>query len=434
MNLAQRDSQCIWHPYTHHSTDKNDLPIPIVSAEGVYLYDDAGNRYIDAISSWWVNIHGHAHPYIAEKVSEQLRTLEHVIFSGFTHLPAVELAERLLKILPGNQSKVFYSDNGSTAVEVALKMAVQYWSNKGFKKEKIIAFEHAYHGDTFGSMSVSSRSGFTKPFSSLLFDVIHIPLPEKGTEEITYTKLRAEILNHKSKIAAFIFEPLVLGAGGMLMYEATALDELISICRQNEIITIADEVMTGFGRTGKLFASEYLHHQPDIICLSKGLTGGTMPMGVTTCTKTIFDAFVSDDRTKTFYHGHSYTANPLACTAALASLDLLLTEECRGNIERITVCMKTLAITLQQYESLKSIRTTGTILAFDFKSSDQTSYFNSLRDQLYTFFLSKGILLRPLGNTVYIMPPYCISDDDLHFICHIIEIAAEEIHAGLHNA
>ncbi len=424
MNLANRDSNVIWHPYTHRSNDElnpTDLPIPIVKGEGVYLFDENGNKYIDAISSWWVNIHGHAHPYIAAKVSEQLKTLEHVIFAGFTHQPAVELAERLLHILPSNQSKVFYSDNGSTAVEVSLKMAIQYWSNKGFKKEKIIAFDNAYHGDTFGAMSVSARSGFTKPFSSLLFEVIHIPVPINGNEDESFTKLRAEILNHQNEIAAFIFEPLVLGAGGMLMYEATALDQLISICKKNEILTIADEVMTGFGRTGKLFASDHLQQQPDIICLSKGLTGGTMPMGITTCTATIFNAFTSEDRSKTMYHGHSYTANPLACTAALASLDLLLKEECQQNIQRISTYMQTLANQLQSFPSFTNIRCTGTIIAVDVVTNEETSYFNSFRDRLYHFFLSKGILLRPLGNTVYIMPPYCISNNDLYYISTALE-------------
>lgn len=422
MNLAQRDLESIWHPYTHRNAESSpaDFPIPIVRGEGVYLFDERGNKYIDAISSWWVNIHGHAHPYIAEKVSVQLNTLEHVIFAGFTHQPAVELAERLLQILPSNQSKVFYSDNGSTAVEVALKMAIQYWSNNGYKKNKIIVFEHAYHGDTFGAMSVSARSGFTKPFTSLLFEVVSIPVPVKENEEVSFTKLRAEILNHHDEIAAFIFEPLILGAGGMLMYEATALDQLISICKKNNVLTIADEVMTGFGRTGKLFASDHLQQQPDIICLSKGLTGGTMPMGVTTCSEKIFNAFVSDERSKTLYHGHSYTANPLACTAALASLDLLLKEECRNNIQRISEHMLSSAHSLQNTTSLTNIRCTGTILAVDVVTSEQTSYFNTLRDKLYNFFLSKGIILRPLGNTVYIMPPYCITDEELNYIFQTI--------------
>jgi len=427
MNLAQRDLQCIWHPYTHRRIDLQEPPIAIVRGEGVYLYDEAGRRYIDAISSWWVNIHGHAHPYIAAKVSEQLRTLEHVIFAGFTHQPAVELAERLLAILPSNQGRVFYSDNGSTAVEVALKMAIQYWSNKELKKNKVIAFADAYHGDTFGAMSVSARSGFTQPFFSLLFDVITIPVPVKGKEEESFTKLRAALLNHKGQIAAFIFEPLVLGAGGMLMYEAAVLNELMKICDEHKVLTIADEVMTGFGRTGTLFACDQLSVQPSIMCLSKGLTGGTMPMGVTTCTEELFNAFTSEDRSHTFYHGHSYTANPLACTAALASLDLLLKEECRVRLERIGEQMQVLAERLQAVASFTRIRYTGTILAVDVVTNERTSYFNSLRDRLYHYFLDKGILLRPLGNTLYIMPPYCISDDELNFIGEQLEELGREL-------
>lgn len=419
MSLSSRDSKVIWHPYTQMQLAEQ--PIAIVKGEGVYLTDENGKKYIDAVSSWWVNIHGHSNPYIAEKVSAQLRKLEHVIFAGFTHEPAVELAERLLKILPANQSKIFYSDNGSTAVEVALKMAIQYWQNQGKKKNKIIAFEHSYHGDTFGAMSVSARSQFTQPFSFLLFDVIHIHFPSKGKEQQTISNLTAEILKNKSEIAAFIFEPLVLGAGGMLMYDAAVLDELVKICKDNEILIIADEVMTGFGRTGKLFASEYLMQPPDIMCLSKGITGGTMALGVTSCKEEIYNAFLSNDRARTFFHGHSYTANPVACSAAIASLDLLLTEDCQNNIYRISQQHKSFVEKIRGVVSIKNARITGTILALDFESGDETSYFNSIRDELYNFFLGEGIILRPLGNAVYVMPPYCISDDDLGHIYQAIE-------------
>ena len=300
-NLSERDQQVIWHPYTQMKL--SGPPVGIERGEGVYLIDEAGNRYIDAVSSWWVNIHGHAHPYIAQNVADQLLKLEHTIFAGFTHEPAVLLAERLLGILPNNQAKIFYSDNGSTAVEVAIKMALQYWSNKGQPKNKIIALEHAYHGDTFGAMSVSARSSFTHPFSSLLFDVIHIPFPAKGMEHITLYELKRQINANKEQIAAFIVEPLVLGAGGMLMYDADTLDQLINTCKQNDIITIADEVMTGFGRTGKLFACEYVETKPDIICLSKAITGGTMPLGVTSCTLEISTPFYQIIALKLFFMG-----------------------------------------------------------------------------------------------------------------------------------
>ena len=419
MSLSSRDQQVIWHPYTQMKLA--ELPISIVKGEGAYLYDDSGNKYIDAISSWWVNIHGHAHPYIAEKVSAQLKKLEHVIFAGFTHEPAIELAERVLKILPGNQSKIFYSDNGSTAVEVALKMSIQYWRNQGINKNKIIAFEHSYHGDTFGSMSVSARSAFTDSFADFLFDVIHVPLPLKGKEKGAISNFQSIVSNNNPEVAAFIFEPLVLGAGGMLMYDPVIVDELIKICIEKNILTIADEVMTGFGRTGKYFACEYLQNQPDIICLSKALTGGTMPLGVTSCNEKIYNAFFSDDRSKTFFHGHSYTANPLACTAALASLDLLLQEDCEKNIQRIQKQHEVFVEKLEHEYLIKTARSTGTILALDIESKEQTSYFNSLRDQLYNFFLAKGILMRPLGNTIYVMPPYCISDGDLKYVYQSIE-------------
>lgn len=419
MNLSSRDQQVIWHPYTQMKL--SEAPIAILKGEGLYLFDDAGNKYMDAVSSWWVNLHGHAHPYIAQKIFEQLQKLEHVIFAGFTHQPAVELAERLLSILPAGQSRIFYSDNGSTATEVAVKMAVQYWRNKGFTKNKIIAFEHAYHGDTFGAMSVSARSGFTNAFSDLLFDVIHIPLPQKGEESVAVQQLQRQISENGDTIAAFIFEPLVLGAGGMLMYEPEVLDQLIRICADHSILTIADEVMTGFGRTGKHFACGYLTGQPDIICLSKGITGGTMAFGVTSCTDEIYSAFLSDDRSKTFFHGHSYTANPVACAAALASFDLLIHDDCQQNIRLIAAAHLDFIARNQQHPALKNLRSTGTILAMDIETNEQTSYFHSLSSQLYHFFLDKGIILRPLGNTLYLMPPYCISKDELLEIYTAIE-------------
>ena len=419
MSLSSRDQQVIWHPYTQMKL--SEAPIAILKGEGLYLFDDAGNKYMDAVSSWWVNLHGHAYTYIAQKIFEQAQNLEHVIFAGFTHQPAVELAECLLSILPAGQSRIFYSDNGSTATEVAVKMALQYWRNKGFTKNKIIAFEHAYHGDTFGAMSVSARSGFTDAFSDLLFDVIHIPLPQKGEESLTIQQLQQQISENGDTIAAFIFEPLVLGAGGMLMYEPEVLDELIRICDAHSILTIADEVMTGFGRTGKHFACGYLTGQPDIICLSKGITGGTMAFGVTSCTDEIYSAFLSDDRSKTFFHGHSYTANPVACAAALASFDLLIQDNCQQNIRLIAAGHLQFIERNQKHPALKNLRSTGTILAMDIETNEQTSYFHSLSSQLYHFFLDKGIILRPLGNTLYLMPPYCITKDELSEIYTAIE-------------
>jgi adenosylmethionine-8-amino-7-oxononanoate aminotransferase len=421
MNLVERDLKVIWHPYTQMKTALP--PIPIVRGEGACLFDESGKKYIDAVSSWWVNIHGHAHPYIAKKVSEQLSKLEHVIFAGFTHEGAVELAERLLQILPGNQQKVFYSDNGSTAVEVAIKMCLQYWHNQGASRTKIIALKNAYHGDTFGAMAVSGRSAFTAAFDSLLFEVEFIDLPD----ESNIKNLKSQISDLKSATACFIFEPLVQGAGGMLMYEAKYLNELMAHCHKEGVLLIADEVFTGFGRTGKPFACDHVTEQPDIMCFSKGLTGGTMALGLTTCTQQIYDAFLSDDRLKTLFHGHSFTANPVACSAALASLDLFMETSTTENIKRIETAHRQFALKIKDHPKIKTARQIGTILAMEWQTGNNTSYFNSLRDTLYRYFLEAGIILRPLGNIIYILPPYCITNEELTYIYSKIEQALSEI-------
>lgn len=421
MSLVERDLKVIWHPYTQMQTALP--PVPIVRGEGACLFGEDGKKYIDAISSWWVNIHGHAHPYIAKKVSEQLFKLEHAIFAGFTHEGAVELAERLLPILPDNQKKAFYSDNGSTAIEVAIKMCLQYWHNRGEGRNKIIAFKNAYHGDTFGAMAVSGRSAFTAAFDSLLFEVEFIDLPTQSNIQ----DLKSQISNLKSKTACFIFEPLVQGTAGMVMYEAQYLDELLAHCREEHVLTIADEVFTGFGRTGKRFACNHLTQQPDIMCFSKGLTGGTMALGLTTCTQHIYDAFLSDDKLKTLFHGHSFTANPIACSAALASLDLFLEPSTTENITRIEKAHSEFALKIKDHPKVKAIRQTGTIIAMEWETGTNTSYFSSLRDTLYRYFLAAGIILRPLGNIIYILPPYCITDEELLYIYNKIEDALEAI-------
>lgn len=408
--LTERDQAVIWHPYTQM---QNAMPpVPIIRGDGPYLIAEDGRKYLDAVSSWWVNIHGHSHPYIAEKVAEQLKTLEHVIFAGFTHPAAVELAEKLTGIIPGNQTRVFYSDNGSTAVEVALKMCFQYWNNKGMARTKVLAFRDSYHGDTFGAMAVSARSAFTRPFEQLLFDVEFAETPHEGNIEAIKKQLSALA----PELSAFIFEPLVQGTAGMKMYEARYLDELLGHCKQEGILTIADEVMTGFGRTGKLFACDHLTLKPDLMCFSKGLTGGTMALGVTTCTDQIYEAFLSEDKMKTLFHGHSFTANPVACSAALASMDLLQGPETMENLNRISARHALFATELLGDPKVRTVRQTGTILAFEWETGDNTSYFSGLRDRLYTFFLNEGILLRPLGNIIYIMPPYCMTNDQLDYI------------------
>lgn len=410
MNLSERDRAVNWHPYTQMK-NADDI-IPIVKGEGIYLFDDKGNKYIDAVSSWWVTLHGHAHPYIAKRVSEQLHTLEQVIFAGFTHEPAVQLSENLLKLLPENQKKIFYSDNGSTAVEVALKMCIQYAYNQNHQKTKILALKNAYHGDTFGAMSVSGRSAWTQPFGEMLFEVVFIDVPTSQN----LGSLKAFINNISDEIACFIYEPLIQGAAGMLMHSAEDLSELMKFCREQKILMIQDEVFTGFGRTGKLFAADHLSEQPDIMCFSKGLTGGTMPMGITSCSREIFDAFLSDDAYKTLFHGHSFTANPLSCTAALASMELLLEEKTLQRINLISEKHSAFARILKQHPKVQHVRQTGTILAWEIITSNQTSYFNDVGKLLYKKFLKRGIILRPLGNVMYLVPPYCITGEELDFV------------------
>lgn len=418
MSWIEKDKQFVWHPFTHQKLAAP--PVLIKKAEGLYLYDENNNKIMDAISSWWVNLHGHSHSYISKKVSEQLFSFEHVLFSDFTHTPAISLAERLLEHLPKNQSKIFYSDNGSTAVEVALKMTFQYWHNQNKPKSIFIAFENAYHGDTFGGMSVGARNVFNNAFENQLFHVAHIPLPTK--ENIDQIKEVITGWNKNHSIAGFIFEPLVQGAAGMLMYEAQLLDELISFCKELEIITIADEVMTGFGRTGKFFASDHLSNKPDIICLSKGLTGGYMPLGATSCAQFIYDAYMSDDKTKTFFHGHSYTANPTACSAALASMDLMEKEETWLKIKMIGDKHLQFANEIKEFKSCKDVRVNGTILAIELNTEEHSHYLNSASEGIAAYFLKKGILLRPLGNVFYLIPPYCITESELDFIYNSIRV------------
>jgi len=416
-SLSERDKQVIWHPYTPQKYAPE--PIPVIKGQGSLLFDANGHQYIDAISSWWVTIHGHAHPYIAQKIYEQALQLEQVIFAGFTHEPAVQLAERLLKILPGSLSKIFYSDNGSTATEVAIKMAIQYWWNKGnTSRNKIIALTNSYHGDTFGAMSISERGIFTAAFADKLFDVIFVDVHDFNIDTETL-----------KECACIIYEPLIQGAGGMQMYSPSSLENMLRKCREHDIICIADEVMTGFGRTGKLFASSYCDIPPDIICLSKGITGGTMALGATACNKKIHDAFIDDDKLKTFFHGHSFTANPIACSAALASLDLMEQEETISNIERIVLQHEAFIQLLQQKKeelSIINIRQQGTIIAFEVNESSN-NYISNIKEIFIDGSIKKGVYLRPLGNTVYMMPPYCISHAELQKVYAVIIEILEEI-------
>lgn len=408
-DLINLDRKNIWHPF---SPLQGISEVPLIKeARGVHLITADGRKIIDAVSSWWVNLHGHAHPHIARAIAEQAAKLEHVIFAGFTHEPAVRLSQNLLSILPPTHQKIFFSDDGSTAVEVGLKIAMQYWHNLGFRRQKIVAMQGAYHGDTFGSMSVAERGMFTEPFHRFLFDTTWVDFPSEGKENEVIGTFNSLI--QQQDVAAFIFEPLVQGAAGMRMYSPAVLDTLIACARQHGVICIADEVFTGFGRTGQLLASDHLQHKPDIIALSKGITGGFLPLGVTSCSSNIISAFDSPELKKTFFHGHSYTANPIACAAANASFDLLMEPRCQENIRRISNRHQHFVRSLTGDSLITEARSCGTILAIELKSAEGSVYENSLRKEIYPFFIERDILLRPLGNVIYVVPPYVITNEEL---------------------
>lgn len=421
MNLTERDKLYNWHPYTQHKT-ASDFPA-IVKGNGALLWDENGKEYVDAIASWWVNPYGHSNKIIADAIYEQLTTLEHVLFGGFTHDKAVLLAEKLMEILPKNQKKIFYSDNGSTAVEVALKCALQYFYNKGIKKTKVIAFEDAFHGDTFGAMASSGISFFTEAFKGSLLEVVRIPVPTPGNEERSQKALHDLVATNE--YAAFIFEPLVQGAAGMVIYRPEVLDAMITICNQNNVFTIADEVMTGFGKTGKTFATDYLVNKPDMLCLSKALTGGTIPMAITTFSQEVFDGFYDDDTNKALFHGHTFTANPTGCAAALASINLLQTDEMQSNILQINQSHLAFEQKIKSHPKIKATRVLGVIFALEIKTESQESYYGTMRNKLYDFFIDNGVILRPVGNIVYILPPYVITNKQLEKVYATVEKALE---------
>jgi len=421
MSWSKRDQSILWHPYTQMKTA--DAPQAVVRAKGCTLFTETGETLLDGISSWWVNLHGHSHPEITHRVSEQLANLEHVLFAGFTHPPAIELAEGILRKLPANQTHVFYSDNGSTSIEIAVKMALQFWSNHGIhQKVRIVALEGGYHGDTFGAMSVSNRSAFTRPFEPYLFEVDRIPAPLEGVEQRSIEAL--EKLLSTGTVAVFIFEPLVQGAGGMRFLSAEALSLQVALCRRHEVLTIADEAMTGFFRTGKFWACDSLTEKPDLFCIAKGLSGGTTPLAMTTCTDAIFEAFLSDERSKALFHGHSFTANPVGCAAGLASLALLESTECQSRIQVLSRSQKAFSRQMrEEFPLLQNPRALGTLFAAEFPASEP-GYLDPLGPKLYHHFLEKGVLLRPLGNTVYLMPPYCVTGEELEHFHDAIRSAA----------
>lgn len=419
-NLSQRDQEHLWHPLTQHKTSKEMLGI--VKAKGVWLYDEHGKKYIDGISSWYTAMYGHCNGKITERVAAQMQQLDQVVFSGFTHEPAVKLSEALIGILPNNQQKMFFSDNGSTATEVGMKMALQYHHNLENDRNVMLAFEEGFHGDTFGAMSVSGLSVYNGAFEEHFIEVVRIPVPKRGNSEEILELL--EKLISEYKIAGFIYEPLVQGAAAMKMYDRQGLDRILGLCKENNIILIADEVMTGFGKTGKNFASEYLEVQPDIICMSKALTAGLLPMAVTSCSQKIFDAFYSEDISKGLFHGHTYTANPLACTAALAGIELLASGEVQQNIARIMESHSVFGEKIKNHPKVKNLRQLGVILAFELDV--EMERYGNLRNRLYQHFMEAGVYLRPLGNTIYILAPYITSYEELLQIYNSIEFALEK--------
>ncbi|MBT8264090.1 MAG: adenosylmethionine--8-amino-7-oxononanoate transaminase, partial [Muriicola sp.] len=360
-NLSERDKKYVWHPLTQHKTHPTMLGI--VKAKGAIITDEDGNDYIDGIASWYTSMFGHCNPAITSKVAAQMQLLDQVVFSGFTHEPAIKLSEALMEILPQNQGKLFFSDNGSTATEIGIKMAMQYFFNKGEHRPVMLAFENGFHGDTFGAMSVSGLSIYNGPFEDFSMQVERVPVPREDTIEQIITTLDKRL--KQNDVAGFIYEPLVQGAAAMQMYLPEHLDRILRVMERNGVITIADEVMTGFGKTGKNFASDHVATKPDIVCLSKALTAGLLPMAITSCTKDIYDAFYSDEIAKGFFHGHTYTANPLACTAAMAALELLRTEETQNNIQRIIQRHKEFNETIKDHPKIEKTRQCGIIYAMD---------------------------------------------------------------------
>ena len=394
--------------------------IEIVRGEGAWLHASDGRRILDGISSWWVNTHGHAHPKIAAAVAEQARTLEQVIFAGFTHPPAERLARKLLALAPRELEFLFFSDSGSTAVEVGVKMAIGYWHNLGRPRHRIVALESGYHGDTFGAMSVGARGVFTSAYHPMLFRVDYLPFPAPGREQRTIDAFAELLRQSAEEIAALILEPLVLGAGGMLIYPARVLAELHALCRRHAVFFIADEVMTGFGRTGTMFACEQAGIPPDVMCLSKGITGGFLAMGATLATRALYEAYWSEDRGRMFFHSSSYTGNPIACAAALANLEIWESEPVLDRIGAIAAKHAERLPALRGREEVAEVRQCGTIAAIELRAAN-TGYLSTLSPRLYRFFLSRGVLLRPIGNVVYVLPPYCISSDELDWIYDVID-------------
>ena len=411
----------IWHPFTQHGLG-HDIP-QVTSASGALLHTRDGRKIIDAISSWWVTTHGHCHPEIMAAIQQQAAQLDQIIFAGWTHEPAEKLAASLIAMTPGNLQHVFYSDSGSTAVEVALKMALGYWNNLGVKRDRIIVMEHSYHGDTIGTMSVGERGVFNQAYNALMFDVDKIDFPAAGHEQKTLDQLEQYCASGNA--AALIVEPLLLGAGGMLIYSPATLKAMRDICTAYEVLFILDEVMTGWGRTGTMFAYEQAGITPDILCLSKGITGGSIPLAVTLSNTDIFDAHYSTDRSKLFFHSSSYTANPIACAAANANIKIWERPETHANLDALCARQKQYLDRIAALPNVQNPRQIGSVTALEI-AENQGTYMSELGPQLLAYFKANDVLLRPLGNTIYVMPPYCISDEQLDTIYTLISEAIDK--------
>ena len=428
----------LWHPFTQEGVDPP--PLTVRGGKGVFLETQDGRQILDAISSWWVNIHGHAHPVIAEAVARQAARLEHVLFAGFSHEPAEELAARLGKIVPQPLRHVFFSDDGSTAVEVALKLALQYWRNSGRAgKRQIVALEHAYHGDTVGAMSVSDDSPFTAAFEPLRIPILrthsaycaHCPVGlTRATCHIEcLNKLERLLSEQGEEIAAVIVEPLLQGAGGMIVHPEEFLSGVRRLTAAHDVLLIADEVLTGFGRTGRMFACDRAGVSPDLMCLSKGITGGFLPLAATIVTEEIFGAFRVPDRARAFFHGHSYTGNPIACAAANASLGIFDSEPVFDCIAAIEAIHAERLAKLKTRPGVGDVRWIGSVGAIELEVPD-AGYLSALRSKLYDFYLSHGVLLRPLGNVVYVLPPYVTTPRELHSVYDVIEESLSLVRGG----
>ena len=418
--MSPNVSSPIWHPFTQHALEP-ELP-KVVGAEGAYLTLEDGRRIIDAISSWWVITHGHRNPHIVAAIKAQTDLLDQVIFAEYTHEPAEKLAEKLLHLVPAGLRHVFFSDSGSICVEVAVKMALGYWKHTGEARFRIVVMEHSYHGDAIGAMSLGARGAFNAAYEPLLFDVARIPFPAAGREVETFAAL--EILCRTQDVAALLVEPLVLGAGGMRMYQPEVLTQLHRICANQGVLFIADEVMTGWGRTGTVFACEQAAICPDIACYSKGLTGGSLPLAVTLCSPAIYMAHYSEDRRRTFFHSSSFTANPIACAAALANLEIWENEPVLGRVQNLQALQGQQLDRFREDQRFENIRQAGTIAAMDLKVADP-GYFAQIGPRLRASFRAANVLLRPLGNTVYVMPPYCVTREDLDTVYGAISAAAD---------